>query len=73
MMQRVNKEELVQRLETILGEKVGMKGLNILLYGWKKARKYGDKYCDALKHRNWMYIVEVQDFSDYAGYDLTQK
>ena len=73
MMQRVNKEELVQRLETILGEKVGMKGLNILLYGWKKARKYGAKYCDALKHRNWMYIVEVQDFSEYAGYDLTQK
>ena len=28
------------------------------------------KYCEALKHREWLYIVEVMDLSDYAGYDL---
>ena len=50
---------------------VGMEGLNTLLYGWKKFRKYGAKYLDALKHRDWMYSVEVADFSEYAGYDLT--
>ena len=72
MMQRVSKEELVTRLEAILGEPVGMKGLNILLYGWKKARKYGATYCQVLLNRDWMYITEVLDFSVYAGYDLSK-
>jgi hypothetical protein len=71
MMQRVSKEELVERLEAALGEKVGMKGLNTLLYGWKKKRRYGLQYLNALKHRDWLYITEVMDFSEYAGYDLT--
>ena len=71
MMQRINKDELVGRLESAIGAKVGMEGLNTLLYGWKKFRKYGNKYLDALKHREWMYCVEVADFSEYAGYDLT--
>ena len=72
MMQRVTKEELVKRLEAILGEEVGLKGLNILLYGWKKARRYGAVYCQVLTNRNWMWIVEVTDFSEYAGYDLSK-
>ena len=72
MMQRVSKDELAARLDAVLGEPVGMKGLDILLYGWKKFRKYGQKYLDALKHRNWLYIVEVIDFSAYAGYDLSR-
>ena len=71
MMRRITKAELVQRLETAIGRSVGIEGLNILLFGWKKFRHYGPKYCDALKHRDWLYIVEVQDFSMYAGYDLT--
>ena len=71
MMQRISKEELAVRLERAIGAKVGIEGLNILLYGWKKYRKYGAKYLDALKHRDWMYIVEVQDFSEYAGYSLS--
>ena len=71
MMQRISKEELARRLDAVLGEPVGMAGLNILLYGWKKKRHYGAKYCHALEARNWMYIVEVMDLSDYAQYDLT--
>jgi len=72
MMQRISKAELVQRLETAIGQSVGIEGLNILLYGWKKFRHYGARYCDALKHREWLYIVEVLDFSEYAGYDLAE-
>ena len=71
-MQRVTKEELVKRLEAILGVEVGLKGLNILLYGWKKARRYGAVYCQVLTNRNWMYITEVLDFSEYAQYDLSK-
>ena len=71
MMQRVSKTELAQRLDAVLGEPVGLKGLNILLYGWKKFRHYGAKYCEALKHRDWLYSVEVTDLSEYAQYNLT--
>lgn len=71
MMRRISKEELVQRLDAALGQAVGEEGLDILLYGWKKFRHYGARYCDALKHRDWLYIVEVIDLSEYAGYDLS--
>ena len=70
MMQRIEKTELASRLDAVLGQPVGMEGLNILLYGWKKFRKYGKLYLDALKHRDWFYICEVYDISAYAGYDL---
>ena len=72
MMKRISKEELAERLERAIGAKVGMTGLNTLLYGWKKFRKYGARYLDALKHREWLYITEVMDLSEYAGYDLTR-
>ncbi len=72
MMKRISKEELAARLERAIGAKVGITGLNTLLYGWKKFRKYGARYLDALKHREWLYITEVMDLSEYAGYDLTQ-
>ena len=71
MMPHVSKEELLSRLELAIDAKVGIEGLNTLLYGWKKFRKFGAKYLDALKHRNWFYITEVMDLSNYAGYDLT--
>ena len=72
MMPHVSKEELLSRLELAIGAQVGIEGLNTLLYGWKKFRKFGAKYLDALKHRDWFYITEVMDLSDYAGYDLTK-
>jgi hypothetical protein len=71
-MKRISKEELAVRLERAIGAAVGMAGLNTLLYGWKKFRKYGARYLDALKHREWLYITEVMDLSEYAGYDLTR-
>ena len=71
MMKRISKEELAERLERAIGAKVGMTGLNTLLYGWKKFRKYGAKYRHALEARDWLYRVEVIDLSDYAGCDLT--
>lgn len=73
MMPRITKAELAERLDAAIGAEVGMDGLDILLYGWKKFRKYGRRYLNALKHRNWLYIVEVQDLSEYAGVDLTKR
>ena len=73
MMQRVSKQEMVERLEAILGVPVGIKGLNTLLYGWKKKRHFGATYCQVLTNRDWMYITEVMDLSQYAGVDLTKK
>ena len=72
MMQKISKAELAARLERAIGAKVGITGLNTRLYGWKKFRKYGARYLDALKHREWQYITEVIDLSESAGYDLTQ-
>ena len=71
MMKRISKADLAARLERAIGAKVGMAGLNTLLYGWKKFRKYGAKYRHALEARDWLYITEVMDLSDYAGCDLT--
>ena len=71
-MQRISYKELSRRLDAVLGARVGMQGLNTLLYGWKKKRRYGLQYLNALKHRDWLYITEVMDFSEYAGYDLTK-
>jgi len=72
MMKRISKAELAERLEARVACAAGaMKGLNTLLYGWKKFRKYGAKYRHALEARDWLYITEVMDLSEYAGCDLT--
>ena len=71
-MMRIGKGELARRLEKAIDAPVGMEGLNILIYGWRLYRKYGPRYADALKHRAWLYITEVQDLSEYAGYDLNK-
>ena len=75
MMQRISKSELAQRLAqqvAIADDLTPDKALDILLYGWKKYRHFGTKYLDALKHREWFYIVEVMDLSTYAQIDLTK-
>ena len=71
-MEKISKDELVRRLERAIEAPVGSKGLNILLNGWLKHRKYGNKYREAVNHRPWLYITEAQDLSSYAGYDLTK-
>ena len=71
-MIKISKKQLAANLESAILADVGMKGLLVLLYGWLHFRKYGKKYCHALCARNYLFVTEVQDFSDYAGYDLTK-
>ena len=72
MVQKISKAELAARLEArVVCAEGGMEGLNILLYGWKRFRKYGAKYLHGLEARDWLYWAEVIDLSDYAGCDLT--
>ncbi len=67
MMQQISKTELVQRLESVTGEKVGAEGLNILLYGWTRR---DPRLRVNIRHRTWLYDYEVQALSAYAGYNL---
>lgn len=69
-MQRVKKETLVKKLGRAIRAKVGEVALNTLIYGWLKYRKYGKRYRNVIYNRDWLYASEVQDLSDYAGYDL---
>ena len=73
VMERITKIQLARNLDRAIGAKVGIRGLNTLLCGWKKNRRFGKKYCHALNAREWLYITEVMDLSDYAGYDLAKK
>ena len=70
-MKRITKSQLAINLNRHLGTEVGLAGLGILIYGWFRYRRYGRKYRKAVYNRDWLYIVEVQDLSEYAGYDLT--
>ena len=70
-MVKIPKSQLVTNLNSILATDVGMEGLLTLLYGWFHYRNYGAKYRHAVHARDWLYITEVQDLSDYAGYDLS--
>ena len=73
VMERITKIQLARNLDRAIDAKVGIRGLNTLLCGWKKIRRFGKKYCHALNAREWLYITEVMDLSDYAGYDLAKK
>ena len=72
MMQRMTKEELARAADKARGVKRGIEGINILIYGWLKWRKYSPKYYEAVRHREWLYITEALDLSAYAGCDLTK-
>ncbi len=67
MMQHISKMEIAERLDEVLGAKVGMRGLNTLLYGWN--RKDPQRRIN-ISHRRWLYGYEVQELSAYAGYNL---
>lgn len=75
-MEKIKKTEIARRL----GERVSIaqdltpkKALDIMLYGWRKHRRFGLTYVNALKRRDWMYITEVMDVSRYVGVDLAKK
>ena len=71
-MLRISKEQLARNLGRAIGADVGLQGLNTLIHGWLKFRKYGKKYYFAIHNRDFLYITEVRDLSEYAGYDLSQ-
>ena len=70
-MEKISKKELARRLDRKIQASVGMAGLNILLFGWKNYRHFGAKYRHALNARDYLFITEVMDLSDYAGYCLS--
>ena len=72
-MIRITKEQLAIHLDTYVGQEVGMEGLQTLIYGWLNWRHYGKKYRHAIHARNFLYITEILDLSEYAGYDLSCK
>ena len=69
MTQQISKTELARRLDAALGEKVGIEGLNILLYGWTRK---DPKLRVNIRHRTWLYDYEVQALSAYAGCNLLE-
>ena len=74
MRERYSFTELAGALERAIQCDVGLEGLKILMHGWirkgginrttlaMRAKKAGEEYLTA---------YEAQDFSKYAGYDLT--
>lgn len=71
-MKRFSKEELARNLDKVVGAKYGgMRGINILIYGWLHYRKYGKQYRKKIHSRDWLFITEVRDLSDYAQCDLS--
>lgn len=71
-MIKLTKQQLARNLDRAIKAQVGLKGLNDLIYAWMKKRKYGRKYYFAVHNRAFLYITEVRDLSEYAGYDLSQ-
>ena len=74
-MLRISKEQVARNLACkvpIADDKTPIQALNILVHGWLRFRKYGHKYRNKLYNRDWFYITEVHDLSEYAQYDLTQ-
>ena len=68
--------QLAANLEKAIHCDVGVYGLNILLYGWR--RRYTSLTSAALSERKkkygfqFLYEDEVKKFSKYVGYDLTK-
>ena len=67
---RPRQQRSAPTLDNAIRASVGIHGLNTLIYGWLNLRHYGSKYRNAIYNRDWLYVSEVQDLSDYAGYDL---
>ena len=68
--------QLAARLERAIHCDVGLKGLNILIYGW--ITKHGQCSRAQLGMRKradgetWLTLSEATHFSKYVGYDLTK-
>ena len=68
--------QLAANLEKAIHCEVGVYGLNILLYGWRRkhtAITYAVLSDRKKKHGfQFLYEDEVKTFSKYVGYDLTK-
>ena len=66
---------LCARLERAIHCDVGMKGLRILLYGWRMKYHLIQEHTFYNRTKEdgepWLTIGEARSFSRYAGYDLT--
>ena len=66
---------LVARLERAIHADVGMRGLKILIYGWKTRYHIIDDYTFFNRAKEdgeaWLSLGETMSLSNYAGYDLT--
>ena len=66
---------LAARLERAINADVGMKGLKILIYGWKRKYRVIDDYTFFNRSKEdgeaWLSLGETMSLSKYAGYDLT--
>ena len=69
--------QLTARLERTINADVGLKGLNILIYGWMNFRIRHGRGMIRLRSRAyynegeaWLTDAEVAEFSEYAGYNL---
>ena len=66
---------LCSRLEQATHAEVGMRGLNILLYGWIAKHKLVSRASLCMREKAdgqmWLTLPEARSFSLYAGYDLT--
>ena len=66
---------LAARLERAIHADVGMKGLRILLCGWKTKYHLIEDYTFHKRAKDdgeaWLSLGEAMSFSRYAGYDLT--
>ena len=72
LMRRITKQQLADNLSAAIHKNVGLQGLNTLIYGWLRYKRYGHDYYEAVRHRNWLYLTEAAELSEYVGYDLTQ-
>ena len=69
-MLRISKAQLAATLSTAIDHDGGLKGLNTLIYGWLNSYHYSHNYRNRIYNRDWLYLTEVLELSDYAGYDL---
>ena len=66
---------LAERLEKAIHCDVGLKGLRILLYGWRMKYHLIEDHTFSARQKDdgepWLSFGEALSFSRYAGYDLT--
>ena len=68
---------IAARLERAIHADIGEKGLNILIYGWRKHPRFHSVTDHVLCEREykdgfrWLSASELESFSKYAQYDLS--